>query len=43
MFKSGFRNHLSFKKTHVPLMESSVPLPTICDFNLITNKEKNFI
>lgn len=41
MFKSDFKNNLSSKKTHVPLMESSMPLSTICDFNLIANKKKD--
>lgn len=39
MFKSDFKNRLSNKKTHVPLMESSGHLSTICDFNLIANKK----
>lgn len=37
---SGFKNHLSYKRTHVLLMRSSVHLSTICDFNLIANKKK---
>lgn len=43
MFKSDFKNHLSSKKTYVPLMESSGHPSTIYDINLIANKTKLYI